>query len=146
MPPVTEATTTPTTQARVIKPMPELDTIDFGGGRYSNLMKSIYSSSMTVFRLDWEHAKRVAEHCASEFGAIMKDVQVDVKVGKSDKGGRITLSEACKIKGIVATPELSLMRALQYANEAGLNGIMYQDTKWVPVSRVAELLVKLTPK
>lgn len=132
----------PAKPAKPVKP----EVYDFGGGRYSNLMTQAYNGLQTVFGLDWQHAAHLAKHIASHVGAIMKDRPAEVKVGRSDSGGRLSLSEAIKIKGMLATPELSIMRALVYAKEAGLNGISYGYTKWVPVESVQQLFDKIKPE
>lgn len=103
---------------------------DFGSGRYSGLMETVYDDSQVIFRITKEQAEKLARQVASEVGAIMRNAQVDVKTGKASKDGKITLSEAAKMKGVSMTFALTSLKALHFAAEAGKNGFLWAKTQW----------------
>jgi len=103
----------------------------FGSGRYSPLMVQCFTESQQVFGLNEEQADKLARAIARDFGAAMKDAQVDAKIGKSiNKDGQVTLAEASKLKGITITQSLFAMRALQWAADCGKYGFSWKFTDW----------------
>lgn len=103
----------------------------FGSGRYSPLMREVYTQSQVVFKLDEEQAEKLARAVASDFGGAMANVQVKATVGKSiTKDGKVTCKEAAAIKGITITNALFAMQTLAWCAEAGKHGILWGKTDW----------------
>jgi hypothetical protein len=111
---------------------------DFGEGRYSPLMEECYNDAIVVFRLSSEKAEKLAKAIARDVGSIMASRPVEVKTTKPSKEGKITLSEAAKVKGITMTNTLYALRALHFAAEAGRNGFAWAKTQWTPVQGLRE--------
>lgn len=122
--------------ATVVKP-------DFGNGRYSPLMEEVYADAQTVFKVDSAKAEKLARVVANDVGAAMASCPVDVRLGKLNKDGRLTIAEVAKMKGIVITKSIGVLRALRYTAEAGQYGFSFANTEWQPVSWLAEYLAKL---
>ena len=116
---------------------------DFGNGRYSALMEEVWHDSQTVFKLESEKAEKLARQIASDLGAIMANQPVSVKMGKVNNDGKLTISEACKVKGITLTNNIYVLRALFYAGDAGKHGFSFGDTIWQPAMGLADILEKL---
>jgi hypothetical protein len=104
---------------------------NFGAGRYSPLMKSVFEQSQVIFKLTPEQAEKLARQVAADFGAGMKNVQAEAKIGKSiNKDGQVTLSDASKVKGITCTNALFAMQSLAWCMEAGKHGFQWSGTQW----------------
>ena len=104
--------------------------IDFGSGRYSPLMLECFKDAKVIFGLPSEKAEKLARQIGSDFGAAIREVQVDGRISKSlSKDGKVTLSEAAKIK-VTQTNALGAMRAMQYANDSTKAGFVRNTTKW----------------
>lgn len=134
--PTLETTANQTTQIQREAP-------DFGSGRYSALMLECYNDAKTVFKLDDTKAEKLARQIASDFGAVMASAPVETRLGKQNKDGKITLSEAAKVKGVTITNALFAMKALRFAGDAGVNGFSFGQTAWKPVKSLAEYLNSL---
>jgi hypothetical protein len=116
---------------------------DFGNGRYSALMEEVFHDGQTVFNLSSEKSEKLAKAIATELGSIMASQRVDVKLGKANKDGKLTISEACKLKGFTITRPIGALRALHYAADAGKNGFSFANTKWQPVAWLTEYFTEL---
>ena len=116
---------------------------DFGNGRYSPLMEEVYHDSMTVFGLESAKAEKLAHNIANELGAIMSSRPVEVRLGKVNKDGKLTISEACKLKGFTMTNPIYALKALHYAGESGINGFSFANTKWSPSKGLNDYLSSL---
>ncbi len=115
---------------------------DFGKGRYMNFQKELYSDAKRMFAVDNLKAEKLAKQIASEVGAYMAKAEVQVKLGKINvKSSTLTISEAAKIKGIVLTNAIFALKAIQYANDAGRNGI--GDVDWTFCEEVADYIKSL---
>lgn len=122
----------------------ETTTSIFGSGRYSALMVECYKDSKRMLGLDDEQAIKLAKQIGSDFGAAMRDAVVEAKTSKSvSKDGKITLSEAAKVKGITTTNALTALRVMQYMNEAGKFHIAPANTQWAIVGEFKEYLENL---
>jgi hypothetical protein len=101
----------------------------FGAGRYSPMMESIYKGAQTVFKLNPKAAEKLARQCGAEYGSYMANIPVNGAVSrKITKLNQVTLTDASgKMKGIICTPALFAIRALQYASEAGQFGFKYSQ-------------------
>lgn len=124
-----------------------VETISFGNGRYSPEMFRIFGELQSVFGVEPKKAEKIARQVGSDFGELMKNQSASIKVGSMNKDGKATIGESVeKLKGVTLTNPLSLVRALQWVNDAGKNGVSYGFTKWelIPVLKtyVAELEVK----
>ena len=117
---------------------------DFGAGRYSALMESSYNDAMAIFGLESAQAEKLARQIGSDFGAAMRSAIADCKVGKSiSKDGKVTLSDAAKVKGVTATNALVAMRALDFASQSGKFGFSWRATKWETAGTLKEYLESL---
>lgn len=103
---------------------------NFGAGRYSELMSTLHKQSQRLFGLNEEQAEKFARDAATTHGLAMADAKVEAKAGKASKDGKVTLSEASKVKGVTSKPCLALMHAIQWCGEAGKHGLSYGGTKW----------------
>jgi hypothetical protein len=133
----------PTNAASELKQTPKVIG-EFGAGRYSAMMASVFKDSQSVLSLSPEKADKLARNCGSEYGAHMKDIIVTASVSrKVTKDGEVTLRDASsKVKGIKLTWPLFAIRALAYANEAGEFGFKYGQ-KWEVTPKFAEYLNEL---
>jgi hypothetical protein len=111
------------TEQKAVKP-------NFGSGRYSPLMEECYNDAMAVFKLNSAKAESLARDIASDLGNIFASATVKVKVGSVNKDGKLTLSEASKVKGMTCTLPISALKALDFANQAGKNGFVRNNTQW----------------
>lgn len=116
---------------------------EFGNGRYSSLMKEIWRDAQTIFRITSEAAEKLARQVASDIGAAMANAPVNVKLGRINDNGQLTISEACKMKGVVMTNAIFCLKALQYAGEAGNHGFSFGNTQWKPTEQLQQYLLSL---
>lgn len=116
---------------------------DFGNGRYSPLKEEVWHDSQVVFNISSEAAEKLANQIASDLGAVMANSPVKVKLGKINDDGKMTISEACKVKGITMTNPLTALKALHFAGEAGKNGFSFGNTKWAPMQGLQTYLLSL---
>ena len=122
----------------------ELLIAKFGSGRYSAFTIEVYKDSQTVFGLDEAQAEKLAKAIVTEVGAHFAKSQASFKVGSLNKDGKVTLAETVsKLKGITASNNITALRALQYANEAGKNGFSRKATSWEPVETLKTYLLSL---
>lgn len=116
----------------------------FGNGRYSALMDECYKDAKRLLGLDEIPADKLARQIGSDFGAMMRDAKVDAKVSKSvSKDGKVTLSEAAKVKGVTTTNALTALRVMQFQNEAAKYHISPGNTTWAIVGEFMEYLNNL---
>lgn len=113
---------------------------DFGNGRYSPLMSEAYDDAMTVFKLSSERAAKLARAIGADLGAFFANQPVEVKLGKMNKDGKLTIAEACKVKGITCTNAISALRALNYAADAGKHGFSHANTGWKVTAELKAVL------
>lgn len=104
--------------------------VDFGNGRYSPLMAECFKDLQRIFKLDVVPAEKLARQIGTELGAIMANAPVDVKLGKTNKDNKMTISEAAKVKNLTQTWAILALRAINFANEANKNGVSVKDTDW----------------
>lgn len=116
---------------------------EFGNGRYSAFIKESWTAAQTIFGLSSEEAEKLAKQMASDFGAHMAKAPITVKLGAVNKDGKMTLSEASKVKGVIMTDALMAMKALAFASDAEKNGFSYGETAWQPKPELAEYLASL---
>jgi hypothetical protein len=103
---------------------------NFGAGRYSELMKTLFKQSQKLFGMSPKAAEIFARDAASTHGASMAGASIEAKVSKVSKDGKVTLAEASKVKNVTSKPCLALMHAIQWIGEAGKHGISYGNTSW----------------
>lgn len=103
---------------------------NFGAGRYSDLMLTLYKQSIKLFGLPEKAAEKFARDAATTHGAAMAEAKIEAKVSKASKDGKVTLAEASKVKGVTSKPCLALMHAIQWIGEAGKHGVSYGLTDW----------------
>lgn len=111
---------------------------NFGDGRYCNLMKECFKDAKRIFGFEPKVAEQLARNIASDFGAEMAHAKVEAKVGKINSEQRVTLAEAAKMKNVMATAPIRILRAMQYINDAAKNGINKGDTNWVLADELNE--------
>lgn len=116
---------------------------DFGKGKYSALMQEVYHDAQIVFNISAQASEKLARQVASDIGASMANQPVSIKLGKVNDNGQLTISEACKVKGVIMTNAIYALRAIKYADEAGKNGFSFGGTKWEPVKDLADYLLSL---
>jgi hypothetical protein len=133
---ITEKTQAATTTTATQKP-------DFGNGRYSALMEEVWHDSQSVFGIDSAKAEKLARQVSTDVGVIMASATVKVKLGKLNDDGKLTISEACKVKSVTMTDAVFALKALHYAGEAGKNGMSFGFTKWHPTKELKEALARI---
>lgn len=133
------------TQNPEVKPVVKLPELgDFGMGRYSALMGECFRDAKIVFQLSEEKADKLARQIASDFGAALSSSPVGIgRIKSVNKDGKITLSEAAKIKGVTLTSALYALMGLQYAAEAGKFGFSFGNTQWKVAKHLTEYFEKL---
>lgn len=104
---------------------------DFGNGKYSPKMQKVYDKLVSLFNIDEVKAEKIAKQFAIDFGAAMKNIPVETKLGKANSDNKGTLSEVSKVKGITYTNALNIVRATEWCDDAGKNGVSYGHTKWM---------------
>jgi hypothetical protein len=113
----------------------------FGNGRYSALMSECFTDAQRLLGIEESQADKLARQIGSDFGAMMRDAKVDAKVSKSvSKDGKVTLSEAAKVKGVTTTNALTALRVMQFQNEAAKYHISPGNTEWALVGEFKEYL------
>ncbi len=117
---------------------------EFGAGRYSPLMASVFTDSQAVFKLSETQADKLARMAGAEYGAIMAHVPVVSTVSrKMNKDNQVTLKDAsAKVNKVTMTNTLFAIRALAYASEAGQFGFKYGQ-QWEVGEKFGEWLAKL---
>ena len=124
-----------------VKDMPanqtsEVAAPNFGDGRYSRLAKTSFEQIQVVFPdVSVKDAEKIARQIASDFGAAIKHSVVDAKIGKSINGdGKVSISEACKAKGVTVTNALRVMHTLNFVADAGKFGLSWKFSKFIPIA------------
>ena len=121
----------------------EVTEINFGNGRYSPLMQSVFKNSQKVFGLNAKQAEKLARQCGSDFGAAMASCQANATIArKLGKDGGVTLKDAAKVKLNKITDALFVVRSLDFAAEAGEFGFLYSGNTKVAKWEVTEYLTK----
>lgn len=118
---------------------------DFGKSRYSDEMTRIFTGCVALFGVSPDKAEKIARIAAADAGNALKNARAEIKVGKANSDGKATISDASKLKGVTLTPALSVVRALQWANDAGKNGVSYSHTKWQFIPVLNEWIEGLKP-
>jgi hypothetical protein len=111
---------------------------DFGNGRFSQQMESIYTDCQKLFGIEPAKAEKIARMAGSDAGAVFRNANATIKVGSMNKDGKATIADASKVKGVTMTMPLSIVRAIQWVADAGKNGISYGHTKWQLSPLIAE--------
>lgn len=102
----------------------------FGNGRYSGEMERIYDELQKVFKLDATKAEKIARQAGADAGMVFQSVSATIRIGRASKDGKATIADASKAKGITLTNALNMVRALQWIDDAGKNGVSYGFTTW----------------
>jgi len=96
--------------------------IEFGDGRYSQVMKELFQDSQRLLGLSQDHAEKLAKSFGADLGRYAP--KIEIKYGRVTKDGKMTLREASIIKGLTVTYPIALARAtvlLQEATGFGVN-------------------------
>lgn len=102
----------------------------FGAGRFSPQMESLYESACNLFSMTEAQADKFARQAAADAGDVLRNASASFKVGKANKDGKASITDASKMKGVHLTNALNIVRAIQWAEEAGKNGVSYGFTEW----------------
>ena len=127
-----------TAQSEVVSVKP-----DFGNGRYSAEMERIWKGCKALLGIASDKAEKIARQAATDAGNAMKQCSAELRVSKASKDGKVTLNDAAKLKGVTMTNALSIVRSLQWIDDAGKNGISYSKTEWKVVQPVQEWIDSL---
>ena len=106
--------------------------ITFGNGRFSALMSESFKDCKRIFRMDDTHAERIAKQIGSDYGAAESSGIITGKLGKANKDMKVTVASSCKVKNVQLTFALTVLYAIQYANEASKYGFVSGTTEWKP--------------
>ena len=104
--------------------------INFGAGRMSHLMTESFKDAKRIFKLDDKQAEKLARQIGSDYGAAEQRGIVTGKLGKANKDNLVTVATSSKVKGVHLTPALTVLYAIQFANEAGKYGFIAGTTEW----------------
>lgn len=113
----------------------------FGNGRYSNEMARLFEESQKLLGFTAAQAEKFARQAGSDAGAVFKNTNATIKVGKANGDGKATIADASKAKGVTLTNALHVVRAIQWIGEAEKNGISWSGTKW-QLSRMNDNMLK----
>ena len=91
--------------------------VDFGAGRYSAVMAEACGDAHRLTDMDAETCEAFARQLGSYLGRATAGKPVTVTYGKTTKDGKLTLKEACNIKGVTETKSMTLGRLLSKLNE-----------------------------
>ena len=104
---------------------------NFGNGRFSPQMEELFDKSQDLLGFTPTQAERFARQAANDAGAVLKNAPAAFKVGTVNaKSNTASISDAAKVKSVTLTYALNIVRALQWIDDAGKNGISYGHTKW----------------
>ncbi len=103
---------------------------DFGNGRYSGEMAYYYDAMQSIYGIEPAKAEKITRQIGADAGAVFKDTRATIKVGKANKDNKATIADASKATGVTLTVPLSIVRAIQWAGEAGKNGVSFGHTDW----------------
>lgn len=118
---------------------------DFGNGRQSPLMSETFKAARVVFQVNDKTAEKIARQVGSDIGAHQaKSNGSTIKLtGYKAKDNKVNIKEAVKaIKGVTCTDSMNLLRALQFAGEAGEAGFNYGFTTWKLSDEMQAVLAK----
>lgn len=93
----------------------------FGKGRYYSIQCEVFKDSQRLFQYKPDVAEKIAKAVATQLGLLFKSAQVEVRgaMGKVNKDGQLkTIAEFAKIKNVNMCPELQVIRAIDYCNNA----------------------------
>lgn len=117
---------------------------DFGNGKYSQFCEDVYADAQTILHMSPKAAEKLARSMATEIGGYMANQAAVVKVGKTlSKSARVTISEASKLKGVMLTNNLAILRALDYIATAGKFSILWSATNWRFTTSVTEYIASV---
>ncbi len=104
---------------------------NFGGGRYSKFMESVYKDLTKACKLSPFKAEKIARMAAKDAGEASKNNVIGYKVGKPNPDGKVSVREvADAVKNCAGTNALNIVHALQWAGDAGKHNVSFQLTKW----------------
>lgn len=135
----THMTATQNTTTPAIK----IEVPNFGNGRFAGEMQNFWEQSQKLFGLTPAQAEKFARQAASDAGAILANATATIKIGKMNKDGKASISDASKVKSASLTNALALVRAIQWAGDAGPNGLSYGKTKWTLVEPLQQYVAGL---
>jgi len=104
---------------------------DFGQGRFAFEMNRLYDASQKLFGFTEAQAEKFARQAASDAGAVLKNANATLKVGKANPDGKATISDASKAKGVTLTNALLIVHSISWIDDAGKHGVSYGKTKWL---------------
>jgi hypothetical protein len=97
-------------------------------GRYKKACLDIYEKLQSLFGVDAYAADIVAFRFAADFGRL-NAANSEAKVGKVNKKGESTLKETTITKKVAVTFPIKIARAVQWADEANENFILYKSVR-----------------
>lgn len=116
---------------------------NFGNGPLSRETERYYDGAIERLGMTPKQAEKFARQAASDVGAALKNQTVKVKLGKTNADGKGTISQACKAKGIHYSNAMNIVRALDWMEDAGKNGISFAETDWQLVPELAKYVKQL---
>lgn len=103
----------------------------FGSGTYSNLGQECFSDLKRIFGMTEDVAEIAAKRIMSDVGAVMSQANREMKVGKANKDGKVTVKESVTaMKGQTMTMSLYCLRAINFANDASNHGLDMTGIVW----------------
>lgn len=105
---------------------------DFGSGTFSGEMNRFFDWSQQLLGLSEKQAEKFARQAARDAGEVYKRLNASIKVGKSDKDGKVSIAFAAKTSkgGVTGTNALNLAHTLGWIADAGKHGISWGHTQW----------------
>lgn len=99
-------------------------------GRYAQQQEGLFKQSVKLFGFTPRMAEKFARQAAQDAATAFNNAPANFKVGKVNDDGKATISDAAKQKGVSLTNALNLVRAIQWIDDAGKNGVSYGNTVW----------------
>lgn len=122
-------TTTQTTTMPTVQESTDQKEITFGNGRYSAVMKELFSDCQRILNLPEGQAEKVARTYGAELGRLDKaNGDITIKLGKLTKLGTMNLTETTKLKGIHMTYALSIAKLCVLLQECTTYGLNVPDS------------------
>lgn len=114
--------------------------VDFGSGRYSKVMFSLYSDAKNYLGIDSKKAERLARSFGAELGRLSQAEVKEIKFGKLGKNGDISLKEVCESIKLTVTPAISIAKVINVVDSARSQGLKYAGTRIELDDRLTEWL------
>lgn len=104
---------------------------DFGNGRFSKVMRELYSDCQELLSIKQEHADKIARQFGADCGRIDKAGIGSVKIGNLKKE-QITLKATIDtLKGVIPTHSILIAKQIELVKALKVHGVSDVSINWV---------------